>query len=510
MNRAIPIKYCPAILGLLLSTQALALDSRFSYQGSLQDGGQPANGSYDLHFELQSQAGIPVADSLQIENVSVVAGVFTVQLDFGSAISSGDYQLQIGVRPGSSTGTHTMLLPPSKINPMPQAQVVGIAVEAVTVSPDSIDSTSVADFSLAAFDVDPTQIQRRVSGGCGPDQLVVSIAADGSVSCVSPPPGPTGPAGAMGASGPQGPAGPAGMVGPTGLAGPIGPPGPPGERGATGPQGASGPVGATGPSGPIGEAGAVGATGPVGAMGEPGLAGPAGPPGPVGPQGPTGPVGPDGSQGSTGPQGSLGPTGAIGLRGLTGPQGPQGATGATGATGPAGQAGAVGPVGLTGSYGPDFGGISAHDEDSGSSRNFAVTGGRLALLNSGNYDGSPDLQFVVGSDFSYFQVQTSGIYQLSYAITYRADASPDIERLDTYFTLSDSCSLSELENNTAGIARSSISMIDNEHRHYAARQTGIAGMSSGACIALKAIESSPAADNSAEMVRAIVSIVRLD
>ena len=48
-----------ALLGAL-STSALALSNTFTYQGSLQDGAAPANGSYDLQFALQTQAGVPV------------------------------------------------------------------------------------------------------------------------------------------------------------------------------------------------------------------------------------------------------------------------------------------------------------------------------------------------------------------------------------------------------------------------------------------------------------------
>ena len=49
-------------LALLIacSAQAYALSNTFTYQGSLQDGAAPANGSYDLQFALQTQAGVPV------------------------------------------------------------------------------------------------------------------------------------------------------------------------------------------------------------------------------------------------------------------------------------------------------------------------------------------------------------------------------------------------------------------------------------------------------------------
>ena len=92
-----------------LSNPALALSNSFSYQGSLMDSGQAANGSYDLQFELQTQAGVAVGSPVLLEDVAIIQGVFTVDLDFGAAVTSGDFQLQIGIRPGSSTGSYTLL-----------------------------------------------------------------------------------------------------------------------------------------------------------------------------------------------------------------------------------------------------------------------------------------------------------------------------------------------------------------------------------------------------------------
>jgi hypothetical protein len=170
---------------LALGGPAGAVGTIFTYQGSLQDAGVLANGAYDLQFHLQTQAGAPVAGPLQLEDVPVNQGVFTVELDFGATIASGDYQLQIGVRPGSLTGAYTALSPPTKLRPAPQAQVAAVASEAVTVTPGSISSGSVIDGSLTASDVDSTSVQRRVSSACVAGTAIASINADGSVSCVA-------------------------------------------------------------------------------------------------------------------------------------------------------------------------------------------------------------------------------------------------------------------------------------------------------------------------------------
>jgi len=77
--------------------------SIFTYQGSLLDAGSPASGLHDLRFRLYdvTSGGSEVAPALCADNVSVVGGVFTVELDFGSDAfnTSDDRFLEIEVRP---------------------------------------------------------------------------------------------------------------------------------------------------------------------------------------------------------------------------------------------------------------------------------------------------------------------------------------------------------------------------------------------------------------------------
>ena len=96
----------------------------FTYQGRLQDAGQPANGVYDLQFALYDAdaSGNQIGANVTLEDVAVVNGVFTAQLDFGAAAFDGGARfLAIAVRPGASTGSFTPLTPRSPFTPTPYA-----------------------------------------------------------------------------------------------------------------------------------------------------------------------------------------------------------------------------------------------------------------------------------------------------------------------------------------------------------------------------------------------------
>jgi hypothetical protein len=114
---------------------ATALGTSFTYQGRLTDAGSPANGVYDLRFILYDAetAGAAVGSTQSKEDVAVTNGLFSVDLDFGAAAFNGDARwVEIAVRPGSSSGTHTVLSPRQPVSPTPYAlfakAAAGIAV----------------------------------------------------------------------------------------------------------------------------------------------------------------------------------------------------------------------------------------------------------------------------------------------------------------------------------------------------------------------------------------------
>lgn len=117
-----------ALMATLASAQA-PLGSSFSYQGRLENGGAPADGSHDLRFMLfdAGSGGVQIGTTICAENVDVVDGLFTVQLDFGTSPFVGDARwLEIGVRadatPGNcGSGVYTTLAPRQALTAAPYA-----------------------------------------------------------------------------------------------------------------------------------------------------------------------------------------------------------------------------------------------------------------------------------------------------------------------------------------------------------------------------------------------------
>jgi len=101
-----------AILVSALTTVISAQTSAFTYQGRFTDGGTAANGTYEMQFKLFDGSSTQIGSTVTNAAVVVSDGVFTVQLDYGSAAFSGaDRFLEIGVRPAGSGNSFTTLSP---------------------------------------------------------------------------------------------------------------------------------------------------------------------------------------------------------------------------------------------------------------------------------------------------------------------------------------------------------------------------------------------------------------
>ncbi len=108
---------------LALTTQAQT--TVFTYQGRLTDTSMAANGTYDFQFALfdAPTGGTPQGATQTITGVSVTNGIFTVQLDFGSAPfqTGADRYLEIAVKRPAADTTYTSLTPRQRITSTPYA-----------------------------------------------------------------------------------------------------------------------------------------------------------------------------------------------------------------------------------------------------------------------------------------------------------------------------------------------------------------------------------------------------
>ena len=119
MNRLILFALLLVSLSLKLGAQGTA----FNYQGRLNDGGVPANASYDIRFAVYDAVTNGSRVSVLVTNsaVAVSNGLFSVTLDFGPGIFAGnDAWLDLAVRAVAVTN-FTTLSPRQPVLPVPYA-----------------------------------------------------------------------------------------------------------------------------------------------------------------------------------------------------------------------------------------------------------------------------------------------------------------------------------------------------------------------------------------------------
>ena len=208
---------------------AVPVGTSFTYQGELLQSGAPVNGSFDFQFRLfdAPSNGSETASSIFLSVVAVQDGIFTVELDFGSAPFAGDAMwLDISVRDSSSADPYTPLAPRQPIRPAPyalHAEFVGMdavgssniansSIEAVDLAPDSVGSSEIQNFAVGESElgsgavtsnkignsavtrtriatdavgedaVDASEVQLRVQSTCDRG-AIAEIQADGNIVC---------------------------------------------------------------------------------------------------------------------------------------------------------------------------------------------------------------------------------------------------------------------------------------------------------------------------------------
>ena len=125
------------VLGLMVCqakvSEAGPMGTAFTYQGHLYDANHAADGLYDFQFNLYdaNSGGSRIGSDVNVADVDVIDGYFTVQLDFNdpNAFNGDARWLEIGVRPGDQNdpNTYTPLVPRQEITPAPYARYAASA-----------------------------------------------------------------------------------------------------------------------------------------------------------------------------------------------------------------------------------------------------------------------------------------------------------------------------------------------------------------------------------------------
>lgn len=157
-----PLHYAgiPVVAALVMTCGSVhGQTSKFTYQGKLSDGGVPANGSYEIKFGLaDALSGGSVFSTLTKDPVTVSDGVFTVELDYGTAPFIGfNRWIEISVRPSGSADPFEVLSPRQPLTSTPYAMHAG-SVNASGLIGQVTDANLAATFSSPRSFTSPSNI----------------------------------------------------------------------------------------------------------------------------------------------------------------------------------------------------------------------------------------------------------------------------------------------------------------------------------------------------------------
>lgn len=146
----------------------------FTYQGRLTQNGAPANGSFDLQFQLFTEAvgGVQVGPTLDEPDFPVSDGLFTVALAFPGAFAGEQRWLQVTVE-------GQVLLPRQAVSTAPVAQfalsgsVTGPAGGDLTgsypnpvIAPSAVTSAQIANGTIGTVDLANGSVTlAKIAGG---------------------------------------------------------------------------------------------------------------------------------------------------------------------------------------------------------------------------------------------------------------------------------------------------------------------------------------------------------
>jgi hypothetical protein len=108
---------------LTIASIGCAQGTAFTYQGRLNNGGQPASGNYDMAFTLfaTNSSGVAIAGPVTNSAIAVSNGLFTTMINFSPGVfTGGSNWLQIAV---STNGANNFIIltPRQQVTPVPYA-----------------------------------------------------------------------------------------------------------------------------------------------------------------------------------------------------------------------------------------------------------------------------------------------------------------------------------------------------------------------------------------------------
>jgi len=176
-----------------LGTEA-TVGTVFTYQGLLRDGSGPVNATCDLRFKLWDAAsgGSQVSWTWLLEDLVLVEGLFTAQLDFGAEAFRGQARY-LEVAASCPVGSAFVPLPRQELTGSPYALwalgapwagLVGVPADLADGDQDTT-YTPGAGLVLEGteFRVNRGEVQWRVSQTCAAGSSIRAIDVDGTVTC---------------------------------------------------------------------------------------------------------------------------------------------------------------------------------------------------------------------------------------------------------------------------------------------------------------------------------------